>query len=47
LIIGKPQAAFSELLAQSAVLLAQILDHISLSLIHPPGYRSHNEFNGI
>jgi hypothetical protein len=47
LIIGKPQAPFSELLAQDAFLLARIVDDISLSLIHPPGYRNHNEFKRI
>lgn len=26
--------------------LSQILDHISLSLIHPPGNRNHNELKG-
>ena len=47
LVIGEPQTPFPELLAQDTVLLAQVVDDLSLSLIHPSGYGNHDEVKGI
>jgi hypothetical protein len=37
LIIRKPQTSFAQLLAKDTVLLAQVLDHLKLTFIHPAG----------
>ena len=37
LVIGEPQASLAELFTQHPVLLAQVLDHLKLALIHPSG----------
>jgi len=44
LVIGEPKTPFSELLA---VLLAQVVDDLSLSLVHPSGYSNHDEVKRI
>ena len=41
--IGKPKAPASELLAQEAVLLLEVLDRRLLVTVHPAGENQHQE----
>ena len=43
LVVGQPQSPITELLAQHAVLFPQIVDHLLLRLMHPPGHRYQQE----
>ena len=45
--IGEPQAASSELLAQHAVLLLEIVDDVALLLVDPPGDGDNKELQGL
>ena len=37
LIVGEPKALGAKLLAEDSILLAQVLDHLQLALVHPAG----------
>jgi hypothetical protein len=43
LLIREPWSSVSELLTQDAVLFAQAVDHLQLTLVHPPGNRDEDE----
>lgn len=43
LIVIQPQALIAELLAEYAIFLAEIIDHLLLQLVHPSGYRDEQE----
>src|SRR5206468_4739318 len=47
LVVVESHASVSELLPQDPVLLAQILDHLHLTLIHPTSQRTHHELDWI
>lgn len=47
LVIIQSQAPIAKLLAEYAVFLAQIFDHLLLGLIHPSGHRDEQEAEGI
>jgi hypothetical protein len=47
LLIREPEATAPELLAQHAILLAEVLDHLLLLLIHPSGHGDQDESEGI
>jgi hypothetical protein len=37
LIVGEPHSSPAQLLAQNSVLLAEVVNHLQLALVHPPG----------
>jgi hypothetical protein len=43
LIVGDPQASFAQLFAQNTILLAQVFDHLKLTMIHPSGHSDQYE----
>jgi len=47
LVVVESQSSVCELLAQNPVLLAQMLDRLQLTLIHPAGQRNQHELDWI
>jgi len=47
LVVIQSQAPIAKLLAEYAVFLAEIFDHLLLGLIHPSGHRDEQEAKGI
>jgi hypothetical protein len=43
LVLGEAEAALSQLLLKNAVLLAQVVDHLQLMLVHPRGNSDQEE----
>jgi hypothetical protein len=43
LVIVETQSPAAELFAKNTVLFAQILDHLQLVLVHPPGHGNEHE----